>query len=213
MGQRQEIVSGKGVCMPDTKSTREKLLQAAVDLFYEKGYASTSIREIGAKAGITNSLIYHYFTNKEEMLFEIVNRSVGDLIETLKEAVRGANDPLDCLRQMLIAQTALLSAKREKESKILYSEYHWLTGAKSKALQKSQREVYDLYIEKCKQLKQLDILNDIDLTVLTFSIFGVLFGFFRWYKDTGMLRKEDVAENIWKFVFYGMLKARPVDRT
>jgi TetR/AcrR family transcriptional regulator, cholesterol catabolism regulator len=199
--------------MPDTRNTRERLLQAAVDLFFEKGYASTSIREIGSRAGITNSLIYHYFTNKEEMLFEIVNRSVGDLIDTLNEVIRGVSDPLECLRQMLIGQTALLSAKREKESKILFSEYHWLTGAKRKALRKSQRQVYDIYMEKCTELKQKGILNDLDLSVLTFSIFGVLFGFFRWYRDTGSLTKEDVAENIWKFIFYGMLKSRPDDKT
>jgi AcrR family transcriptional regulator len=199
--------------MPDTRNTRKKLLQAAVDLFFEKGYASTSIREIGTKAGITNSLIYHYFTNKEELLFEIVNRSVGDLLDTLKEVMRGVSDPLECLRQMLIGQTALLSAKRQKESKILFSEYHWLTGAKRKALRKSQREVYDIYMEKCRELKQRGILNDINLSVLTFSIFGVLFSFFRWYRDTGSLTKEDVAENIWKFVFYGMLKSRPDDKT
>lgn len=199
--------------MPDTRNTRERLLQAAVDLFFEKGYASTSIREIGTKAGITNSLIYHYFTNKEEMLFEIVNRSVGDLIDTLNAITRGLSDPLECLRQMLIGQTALLSAKREKESKILFSEYHWLTGAKRKALRKSQREVYDIYMAKCRELKEKGLLNEIDLSVLTFSIFGVLFGFFRWYRDTGSLTKEDVAENIWKFVFYGILKARPGDKT
>jgi len=199
--------------MPETRNTRKKLLQAAVDLFYEKGYASTSIREIGAKAGITNSLIYHYFTNKEEMLFEIVNQSVGDLLEILKEIVRDIADPLECVRQMFIAQTALISAKRQKESKILFSEYHWLTGKKRKSLRKSQREVYDIYMGKFKELKQRGILNDIDLSVLTFSTFGVLFWFFLWYKEEGSLTKKDVAENIWKFVFYGMLKSRPDDKT
>ena len=193
----------------ESRNTREKLLQGSIDLFYEKGYASTSIREIGAKAGIANSLIYHYFTNKEEMLFEIINRSVGDLLKVLKETIREVADPLECLRQMLIAQTALLNAKRLKESKILFSEYHWLTGKKRKDLRKSQREVYDIYLQKCKELKERDILNDIDLRVITFSIFGVLFGFFRWYKEGGLLTKEDVAENILKFVFYGMLKSRP----
>lgn len=197
----------------ERQNTREKLLQGAIDLFSEKGYASTSIREIGTKAGITNSLIYHYFTNKEEMLFEIVNRSVGDLLEILKETIRNVADPLECLRQMLTTQTALLNTQRQRESKILFSEYHWLTGRKRKALRKSQREVFDIYMEKCKELKEKDLLNDIDLRVLTFSIFGVLFGFFRWYKEGGLLTKEDVAENIWKFVFYGMLKSRPDDKT
>jgi hypothetical protein len=63
-------------------------------------------------------------------------------------------------------------------------------------------------MEKCKELKEKDMLNDIDLRVLTFSIFGVLFGFFRWYKEGGSLTKENVAENILKFVFYGLLRSR-----
>jgi hypothetical protein len=114
---------------------------------------------------------------------------------------------------MFIAQTALISNKRQKESKILFSEYHWLTGKKRKSLRKSQREVYDIYMGKFKELKEKGILNDIDLTVLTFSTFGVLFWFFLWYKEEGSLTKKDVAENIWKFVFYGMLKSRPDDKT
>jgi AcrR family transcriptional regulator len=199
--------------MPDTRNTREELLKSAIGLFYQKGFAKTSIREIGGKAGITNSLIYHHFKNKEEMLFEIVNRSVEAILEVLKEITRDVADPLECLRQMLIAEIALLSAQRQKESKILFSEYHWLTGQKRKALRKSQREVYDIYMGKCKELKEKGLLNDIDLRVLTFNIFGVLFGFFRWYKENGSLTKKDVAENIWKFVFYGMLKTRTGENT
>jgi hypothetical protein len=44
---------------------------------------------------------------------------------------------------------------------------------------------------------------------LNFSIFGIVFWFFRWYKEGGRLSEEEVADNIWKLVFHGMLKANP----
>jgi AcrR family transcriptional regulator len=57
------------------KKTRNLLLQTAIRLFAEKGYADTSIREIGKKAGVSTSVLYHYFKSKEEMLFEVISTS------------------------------------------------------------------------------------------------------------------------------------------
>ena len=189
--------------------TRKKLLRAGVDLFYKKGYVDTTIREIGIKAGVNNSLIYHYFKNKEEMLFEICRKAVDDLIETLHAVEKDSHDPAECLRKMLVAQTAIMITKRKKESKILFEEHYWIRGEKKKLISKTQREVYDLYMKKCKELEQKGLLNDIDLTVLNFSIFGIVFWFFRWYKEGGRLSEAEVAESIWKLVFHGMLKANP----
>ena len=50
------------------KKAREQLISAAIGLFHEKSYARISLRDIGNKANITNSLIYHYFEDKEEIL-------------------------------------------------------------------------------------------------------------------------------------------------
>jgi len=190
----------------DTRDTKKELLNAAVDLFFEKGYASTTIREIGRKAGISNSLIYHYFKDKEAMLFEIVRLSIEDINSTLKDVDRKGLPPLECLREMVMAQTAIISSKRQKESKILFSEYQWITGRKRSIIKKSQRSVYELYLRKFKELRKNGLTNDIDPTVLTFSVFGVIFWFFRWYKEGGRLNKVEVADNLCRFIFQGILK-------
>ena len=121
-----------------------------------------------------------HFKNKEEMLFEICRKAVDDLIETLHAVEKDSHDPAECLRKMLVAQTAIMITKRKKESKILFEEHYWIRGEKKKLISKTQREVYDLYMKKCKELERKGLLNDIDLTVLNFSIFGIVFWFFRW---------------------------------
>jgi len=53
--------------------TRERLLETASHLFAEKGYASTSVREIVARAGVSKPVLYYYFQSKEGLYYAILN--------------------------------------------------------------------------------------------------------------------------------------------
>ena len=78
---------------------RELLIQAAVDLFAQKGFTGTSVRDIGKAAKVNTSLVYYYFKDKEEILYSIIERSNRDLIAVLKEIQTKESDPLDCLKK------------------------------------------------------------------------------------------------------------------
>ena len=52
--------------------TRAKLLETASHLFAEKGYASTSVREIVARAGVSKPVLYYYFQSKEGLYYAIL---------------------------------------------------------------------------------------------------------------------------------------------
>jgi AcrR family transcriptional regulator len=53
-------------------NARERLIEAGTALFAEKGYASTSVREIVERAGVTKPVLYYYFKNKEGMFRAIL---------------------------------------------------------------------------------------------------------------------------------------------
>jgi AcrR family transcriptional regulator len=190
-----------------TKNTREILLKNATNLFSQKGYSNTSIREIGKKAGISSSIIYHYFKNKEEMLFEIVHSATNDLIQSLREIEDRNSDPVECLREMLKEQSVIYSLKGKKEAKILAFDVHQLRGKRGENIRKQQYDIYDIYRRKIREIKDKGLLrDDIDLTVLAFSIFGIINSFHGWYKGSGRLSEEEVAENMERFLFHGILK-------
>ena len=190
-----------------TKNTREILLKNATNLFSQKGYSNTSIREIGKKAGISSSIIYHYFKNKEEMLFEIIHSAAQDLIQSLHEIEDRNSDPVECLREMLKEQSVIYSLKGKKEAKILAFDSHQLRGKRGEIIRKLQYDIYDIYKRKIQEIKDKKLLrDDIDLTVLTFSIFGIINSFHGWYKNSGCLSEEEVAENMERFLFNGILK-------
>ena len=66
---------------------RDKVLEAGLELFGERGFHETSIAEIGARAGIAKSVLYHYFGSKAG-LYEVIAETQGRaLVERVAEAV------------------------------------------------------------------------------------------------------------------------------
>jgi AcrR family transcriptional regulator len=66
---------------------REKILEAGLELFGERGYHATSIAEIGERAGIAKSVLYHYFGSKAALYEAIVEAQTDDLMERVAAAV------------------------------------------------------------------------------------------------------------------------------
>ena len=71
--------------MKDNKEQRkERIKEAALKLFAEKGYASASMRDIARKGNIALGLAYNYYESKEALLLSIVNEGVSDMKKVLR---------------------------------------------------------------------------------------------------------------------------------
>jgi AcrR family transcriptional regulator len=66
---------------------REKVLAAGLELFGERGYHATSIAEIGLRAGIAKSVLYHYFGSKAGLYEEVAVAQTRDLVAAVADAV------------------------------------------------------------------------------------------------------------------------------
>ncbi len=60
--------------MPKLKGTKEKILETALNLFAQSGYAATSIRDISRRVGIRESAVYNHFKSKEEIFLSIIDK-------------------------------------------------------------------------------------------------------------------------------------------
>ena len=72
-------------------NTKERLLEAALTLFSEKGYDGTSVDEIAESIGIKGPIIYKYFKGKEALLAEIVAISDEAYEKGMENGLRGAD--------------------------------------------------------------------------------------------------------------------------
>ena len=62
---------------PRGHSSRERILTQAAQLVYEKGVQGTSLDDIRAAASVSKSQLYHYFTNKEDLVLAIIERQTS----------------------------------------------------------------------------------------------------------------------------------------
>jgi TetR/AcrR family transcriptional regulator len=85
--------------------TAEAILDAAEPLFGSQGFAATTIKQIGAAAGLNPALIYYYFGSKEELYRAILNRLFGTLAARGAERLEGVSSPQDAIRMLMALQS------------------------------------------------------------------------------------------------------------
>lgn len=86
--------------MPRDPDTRRRILDAAEQLFCERGFAATSVREIVQKARVTNPMLYYYFGSKDELLRELLQSRCDEGLAELQETLREARTPSDVLARV-----------------------------------------------------------------------------------------------------------------
>lgn len=75
---------------PAGRPTRDRILDAALELFGTRGVDAVSLDEIAAVVGVRKQTVLYWFTSKEELLDAVLRRSADELIVAIDAAVRGA---------------------------------------------------------------------------------------------------------------------------
>jgi len=67
--------------------SRERILEAAIQLFSERGYAGTGVHEIARRAGIEKAALYWHFGSKEGLLAAVLDRADAEIVESIYKKV------------------------------------------------------------------------------------------------------------------------------
>jgi AcrR family transcriptional regulator len=192
--------------LANKNNTRELLLAVATELIYKKGYSGTSIRDVGMKAKMSNSLLYHYFKDKEDILFQIILAESQELLGRLLDIEKRVEDPLDRLKEMFMIH---IGHGLKKQSKILVEELNWVTGKRKTTLNSYQQQIYGVYVRQLRSLTEEGRIQGVPPSVAAFSIFGMINWFYKWYKEGGALSTEEVSKALMKVAFYGLMGLEP----
>jgi len=187
------------------KNTKDAILEEATDLFYEVGYARTTIRDVAGRLKIPNPSIYYYFKSKEHLLFEVIESCGLEVAKELEKVVHQIEDPLDKLANMIYQHIALNIRKR-KEHKVFIEEGYHLNGKLHERMVFLNRQIYNYYYYQIKILGEKDLLKTKEYSVLTFMLLGIINWVYRWYKEEGNLSLEQIANIMIDSIFNGMIK-------
>ena len=189
-------------------SSKERLAEvyrAAAQIILRKGYDATSINDIANALGMTKAGLYHYINGKKELLFDIMNFGLDELEDEVVRPAQSIVDPAERLR-CIIASHARLVTRGDGAITILVDEITALTPQQNRKITRRKREHFDRLRSVLNELKSAGMLQDVDTTVATFSLLGMINWLSRWFKHDGALTDNQIADEIVKIALNGLLR-------
>jgi AcrR family transcriptional regulator len=127
---------------------KTKMLETARRFFWEKGYNATSIREIAISYGCRPSNIYNFFSDKEEILFEVLREEMEQIIHPIKHLEEDdGSSPIEQLRFVIESHLKVTLSYRRSSGLLFDVALDSLSPAKRKTII-DFRDTYDRIIRK-----------------------------------------------------------------
>jgi len=93
---------------------RDRLMEAGIELFGTVGYTNSSVRDVSAAASLNSRYFYESFESKEDLLYNIYERIVGEIVSKATEAVEGEHTVVNRARAALRAGWTAVTEDRRK---------------------------------------------------------------------------------------------------
>lgn len=101
--------------------TRERILDAAEELFAANGYDGTTLRDVASSVGIRNPSLYNHFQSKESLYEAVLERGLGPVLRMLREFVEQDRDASAADEEIVSVVMAVL-AERPALPRLLHHE-------------------------------------------------------------------------------------------
>src|SRR5216683_6953130 len=182
-----------------------EVYRTAAEIILEKGYNATSVSDIAQALGITKAGLYHYIHGKTQLLFDIMQYGLNELDREVAQPAMKIKDPEARLRFM-IEMHARIVTRGHGAVTILVDEARALTPAQNRKITRRKRDYVDFLRATLGEMKAQRKLRDVDATVATFSLLGMINWLSRWYRAEGALDEQHVAEAIVGIALNGLTR-------
>ena len=178
---------------------RERILSAAIDLFYEQGYARTTLDQVARSLGVTKPFIYQYFASKNDLLAEICSRAIRDAHDTLNRTLTQQGTATEKLKT--IVRDFTHTVLDNQANAVIYSREEKELEPKDRETIKRMRRDFDhRLVDLLEEGVRQDefVIEDLRLTAM---VIGSIVGWSPvWYRAGGRLTKEEASERVSSLV-------------
>jgi AcrR family transcriptional regulator len=179
---------------------RQAIEDVASDLFRERGYAATSIRDIARALSVQGASLYAHVTSKEDMLWAIVDRAAtrfeaaADRAEARAAEAR-PGDPTEALATLVRAHVDVLTAD-VAEAGVFVNEWRALGEARRAAILE-RRDAYQARFRRhIEQGIAVGAFAMTDPAIAASTILSAVNGIAAWYDPDGRLPADRIADHL-----------------
>jgi AcrR family transcriptional regulator len=174
---------------------RERILEEAVKLFYERGFTATTLDDVAAELGVTKPFIYTHFRSKTDLLAALCTPTIEMSLEAVSRAAKGSGSPTERLYRAIVDFTQVVLSRQAyiaiyfREEKSLAPE----ALAEINTLRKKFDRVLSKLLAEGVAAGEFDI-KDVSLAAL--AIGGMISWAYTWHRPEGRLALDDMCEQM-----------------
>lgn len=174
---------------------KERILEEASTLFYERGYRGTTLDAIAERLEVSKPFIYHHFASKAELLVEIYKRVLRLCLDAVEAAAASPGSSREKLRTFATDYTGIV-IKNQAIVAIFFREEQNLPPDQIDAINTLKRE----FDAKLTRLLQDGVdkgeFHAGDVKLATLGLTGMMNWVYTWYRPKGRLAPEVIAQEM-----------------
>ncbi|HCS19758.1 MAG TPA: TetR family transcriptional regulator [Bacteroidetes bacterium] len=187
---------------------KEQIVHVAAELFSQRGYPATSMRDIAEKMEMEAASLYNHIASKEEILFTICFSLADQFISAIDEVNDIYFNGEEKLRMAVKNHVKILTDKLPEAQVFLREWRHLNEENLSRFI--ALRDRYEKGIETILQTgMDENVFQVVDKKFATLNILSSVNWIVEWYKPDGKMSAAEVADKLCAFMLTGLNKKQP----
>ncbi|MCX6006138.1 MAG: TetR/AcrR family transcriptional regulator [Chloroflexi bacterium] len=192
------------------REVKKKILEAANELIGEKGYANVTLDQIAERLHISKVSIYHHWTSKKEIIFDLHRIAYKIVIESLEKIVKDDDSPDSKFRRAIenhISQAVVAGVGS------MMPQQDWLIISRHKKEIVKLRDTYeDMLCQIIYEGIEQGVFKKIDVKLLVYTMVGAANYTLVWYSPEGTMTLKEIAAHMSDLMLSGIMSTGPTKK-
>ncbi|MCI0553296.1 MAG: TetR/AcrR family transcriptional regulator [Anaerolineae bacterium] len=185
--------------------TREDILEAAAQVFRQKGFHGASMNDIARAVDLQKPSLYHHVSSKQEILLELLDRALELLLERIS-AITAQNIPADEKLHRMIREYLQILVENIDLASVLLFEHRALERRQHARHIPNRDKFESLWKDVIQEGVNKRLFKCDDPSLATRALFGIMNWTLTWYRPDGELSIEQISDQYSSLLLNGLLK-------
>lgn len=177
----------------DYDQRRAAIVEKAAELYARRGFLGASVADLAAALGTSKALIYHYYSSKEDILFEVMDSHLRQLSHAADEIMNRNLEPADKLRELSRAFMRLYVGAAARH-KVLLNELDALPANRRAEIVRRQRRLIAAVEGLLVQIQPALAARPRLRRPAAMLYFGMINWTHTWFREGGQAKAGEVAD-------------------
>ncbi|NRB46866.1 MAG: TetR/AcrR family transcriptional regulator [Saprospiraceae bacterium] len=188
----------------ERKITRERFIETALELFHNKGFKATTMRDIAKALQVEAATLYNYIRSKQQLLDDLVFEIADQFHDGLSNIYNSSYSPSEKLKAIVDLNVRLTTAYPYQVA-LLVGEWKHLEEVRQQAFLDNRGSYEQMVRDIIGQGMEVQELRTMDLEVATYSFLSSIRWLFSWYIEQGSaVNPVELEKQMSDFILKGM---------